>query len=78
MATLKVCQGRACSDHGSKYLIDRAQAELKAYPHVEVETCGCLGECDKAPTIAVERPQKRNIYTHVSGPKLAQILKKIK
>lgn len=78
MATLKVCQGRSCSDHGSKYLIDRAQAELPAHSPVQVETCGCLGECKKAPAVAVETQKKRNIYTNVSGPKLAQIIKKIK
>ena len=77
MATLKVCQGQACSDHASKYLVDRAHAELKPNSPVKVELCGCLGECENAPVISVERPKKRNIYTNVSGPKLAQIIKKL-
>lgn len=76
--TVKVCTGQSCKDHGSIYLVDRAEAELGPHSPIAVETCGCLGQCEQAPAIAVERPKKRNIYTQVSGPKLAKIIRKIK
>jgi len=77
MPCVKICTGRACAQHSSVYLVDRAKAELAAKPEVTVETCGCLGQCKKGPNIAIEHKKNKTIHNAVSGPKLAQILKSL-
>lgn len=79
MVTLKICTGRTCSDHGSKYLFDRAQAEnaSRKIP-VKVEPCACLDRCEQAINIKVERPNKDlQILNKITGPKLAKIIKQV-
>ena len=76
MVTLKICTGRTCSDHGSKYLFDRAEAEnpLHKTP-VQVEPCACLGRCEQAINIKVERSNRDpKILNKITGPKLAKII----
>ncbi len=76
MVTLKICTGRTCSDHGSKYLFDRAEAEnCSRKTLVKIEPCACLGRCEQAINIKVERPNRDpQILNKITGPQLAKII----
>lgn len=78
MTQIKICTGRACSDHGSDYLFDRFKAEknVRSTP-VSVEPCACLGSCRDAVNLKVETKNQSTIYPQMTGPKLAQLLKKL-
>ena len=72
MPILKICTGRSCDDHGSKYLFDRAQAEAEnSQWDLTVESCNCLGQCEQAPNVKLGE----TIHSQMSGPKLAHLLK---
>ncbi len=76
MSRLKICTGKACSDHGSKYLFDRAQAEQKDFKKpLKIEPCACLGKCETAINVRLETKHKQTDFSQVTGPKLAAILK---
>lgn len=69
MSHLKICAGKSCSDHGSPYLADRARAEA---PEIEIEMCGCLGQCEQAPTVVLSG----TMHHHMTGPELAKLIKR--
>jgi NADH:ubiquinone oxidoreductase subunit E len=78
MPRLKICTGRACTDHGSKYLFDRAKAEqAEAKNPITLEPCACLGRCETAANVRAESQDKTVDYAHVDGPKIATIIKQI-
>lgn len=77
MNQLKICSGKVCSEHGSRYLFDRANAEIKTLNlTLQIKPCACLGRCKTAVNICGEFNQKAVEYSNVTGPMLAQILKK--
>lgn len=77
MTTLKICTGRSCAAHGSAYFLDRAKAEQASNSTLKLELCGCLGQCEKAPTVAVETSRKKEIFSHMSAPKVGQLVQKL-
>lgn len=77
MATLKICTGRSCTDHGSKYLFDRAQVETPTTSALKTEACGCLGMCEKGANIMVEDKDKKTPHHRMTGPSLAVLIKSL-
>jgi NADH:ubiquinone oxidoreductase subunit E len=77
MSVIKICTGRTCSDFGSKHLFDRAEAENQTRSKkINIQPCACLGRCEQAVNIKVERTGKEAlILNQITGPKLAQIMK---
>lgn len=74
---MKVCCGHACSQRFSQYILERAEREAQKIPgKIRVEACGCQGNCEKGPTIVLEKNQKKEILSHGDPIKAAQIIKK--
>jgi NADH:ubiquinone oxidoreductase subunit E len=78
MTVIKICTGRACTDHGSAYLFDRFEAETKeATSKPELEACACMGQCEQAVNLKIEEKEKTHIIGQMTGPKLANLIKKL-
>ncbi|KAL4444073.1 hypothetical protein ABPG75_011810 [Micractinium tetrahymenae] len=75
---LRVCTGKVCKRQGSPQVAKFAQ-DLHL-PLVEVQTCGCLGECGNGPNVAVipldgTRPL---VLRHVStARRMADLLREV-
>ena len=75
---MKICSGHACSKNFSQYILERAESEAKKIPgKISVESCGCQGNCEKGPTIVLEKNGKKEIIPHATPIKAAEIIKKI-
>lgn len=73
---IRICTGPACTKNFSGYTLERAEIEAAKDPMLNVETCGCLGQCKKGPNISVETGSQKTIHHHVNGIELKKIIDK--
>ena len=71
---IKICTGAACTKNFSKYLIRRAQVEQKKSQNWALETCGCIGNCSRGPTVTLEHGSRMQVHSRVSPVELAKIM----
>lgn len=79
MKTIKVCTGVTCHKHFSQFVLERAEQEIKAkqMKDVEVETCPCQGNCEKAVTVVVEEGDKSKTHDRVTPVEMGKIASKL-
>lgn len=73
---IKVCTGPACTKNFSNYTLERAEREAAKNPDLQVETCGCQGNCRRGPTVVIVKSGNAKTHNHVNGVELKQILNK--
>jgi len=64
---LRICCGPRCTDHGSQYIVERAEGEKSLGVDVEIETCGCMGHCEKGANVVVNGDMKHNMTSAKMG-----------
>ncbi len=76
---IKVCQGNACTRSCSAYTLERAQndKEFLGLHHVEIESCPCLGKCDKGPNVVVENGTEKKLHSYVIPVEIGKILRNL-
>ncbi len=65
---VRICHGKTCGHHAEK-IMNTAKNKITS-EHLEdkvnIETCHCLGQCEKSPNILVESEGKRQIKNSMS------------
>jgi NADH:ubiquinone oxidoreductase subunit E len=73
---IKICTGPACHKNFSQYTLERAEREAAKNPKLQIETCGCQGNCERGPTVVTEKNGKKNVHNRVNGIELKRIIDK--
>lgn len=72
VATISVCQGKACAKRGAARVEAALHASTAGLPGVAVHACKCLGQCKRGPAVGVEMPDgQKVIYVGVAGAESA-------
>lgn len=75
---LKICEGRACQARFSSLSKERALQESAENPEVSIESCSCLGLCEKGPNIVFKQNKEETILNDMSPVQVGALFKKIR
>jgi hypothetical protein len=73
IATISVCQGKACRKRGSDRVMAALEHSTGDVDSVELRGCKCLGQCKRGPAVKVEMPTtgQKIVYVNVNGAEVA-------
>ncbi|MFH2096388.1 MAG: NAD(P)H-dependent oxidoreductase subunit E [Bacteroidota bacterium] len=69
---IRICRSPVCSMSGARNISEEIQKEIGKNSNFSIETCECLGNCDHAPSLLIDRQQ----YGDLSVEKIKGILDK--
>lgn len=76
---LKICNGKMCSSKFSSYILERAKNDIqnKDLKHIQVESCGCQGNCEKGPTVILEQGGKKERLSFMNPAEIGNVICKL-
>jgi NADH:ubiquinone oxidoreductase subunit E len=80
MKNIRICKEIYCCKAGSEKLIEFAENKTQSDSDIEVEPCGCLGECDHAPNLEIVNSEtgKRKKHRNIKKGTLMSLIKKLR
>jgi NADH:ubiquinone oxidoreductase subunit E len=78
--TIKVCTGPRCTQNLSHYTLERAKNEcafLQKTENIHIEECGCRGNCEKGPTVLIEKNEIIDQKNFMNPTEIAKTIRRL-